>query len=215
MSSVLIAHHIAQLNPAKEKHCQKCRHCRPMGDFMEDMPLGERSLFCIACRRTTKVCRKCDEEKSIVDFARNRGGEIGFCKSCYSKARAALNERARARADARWRKQYGEERPKGTGRIDQDPEEVLKASGRRRAARMKVARKAPVDREAVFERDGWLCGICGESVRREDATLDHIVPIARGGTHEPSNVRLAHGLCNSRRGARLDDSPLLRRDRPS
>jgi hypothetical protein len=197
----------------KEKHCQKCRHRRPIEDFMKDMPLGERSPFCTACRRTTKICRKCDEEKSIVDFAGNRGGEIGFCKSCYSKARASLNERARARADARWRKRYGEERPKGTGRIDQDPEEILKAPGRRRAARMKAARRAPVDRVAIFERDGWLCGICGEPVRREDATLDHIVPIARGGTHEPSNVRLAHGLCNSRRGARPADT--CRSDRQS
>jgi 5-methylcytosine-specific restriction endonuclease McrA len=32
--------------------------------------------------------------------------------------------------------------------------------------------------------------------------LDHIVPLSRGGTHEPSNVQLAHYGCNSKRGAK-------------
>jgi 5-methylcytosine-specific restriction endonuclease McrA len=33
--------------------------------------------------------------------------------------------------------------------------------------------------------------------------MDHIVPFAAGGTHEPANVQLAHRVCNSRKGARL------------
>ena len=33
-------------------------------------------------------------------------------------------------------------------------------------------------------------------------TIDHIVPLADGGDDIKANVRLAHFLCNSRRGAR-------------
>jgi 5-methylcytosine-specific restriction endonuclease McrA len=27
--------------------------------------------------------------------------------------------------------------------------------------------------------------------------LDHILPLAQGGTHEPTNVQCAHFMCNS------------------
>lgn len=62
----------------------------------------------------------------------------------------------------------------------------------------------------VFDRDGGRCGICGELIEgalteagelRADAVhLDHIVPLALGGTHFPENLRPAHPLCNARRG---------------
>jgi len=28
-------------------------------------------------------------------------------------------------------------------------------------------------------------------------SIDHIIPLSRGGTHEPDNVQLAHFICNS------------------
>lgn len=60
----------------------------------------------------------------------------------------------------------------------------------------------------VAERDGWVCQICGEVVpdqpygaRDDDPTIDHILPLSRGGRHELANVRLAHNRCNWQRGA--------------
>jgi 5-methylcytosine-specific restriction endonuclease McrA len=59
---------------------------------------------------------------------------------------------------------------------------------------------------AVFERDAWVCQLCGDPVER-DATerrlrpsLDHIVAIAHGGSHTWDNVQLAHVGCNCRKG---------------
>ncbi|WML63644.1 HNH endonuclease signature motif containing protein [Rhodococcus sp. AH-ZY2] len=56
----------------------------------------------------------------------------------------------------------------------------------------------------MFERDGWRCHICGQKVNRKAkaphpkaATIDHVIPLARGGTHEPINCRCAHFLCNA------------------
>jgi len=28
-------------------------------------------------------------------------------------------------------------------------------------------------------------------------TIDHVIPLSKGGTHEPANVQLAHYYCNS------------------
>lgn len=60
----------------------------------------------------------------------------------------------------------------------------------------------------LMARDGAGCSICGEplerTVRDPDGdryiTFDHIVPRSAGGTDAPSNLRLAHRLCNHERG---------------
>jgi 5-methylcytosine-specific restriction endonuclease McrA len=70
----------------------------------------------------------------------------------------------------------------------------------RRRARLKGAgRIEKINRIAVFERDGGVCGICNSPVPREKFEVDHIRPIARGGTHSWDNVQLAHPSCNRKK----------------
>lgn len=73
-----------------------------------------------------------------------------------------------------------------------------------RRARKRDAFVERVHRVRIFERDGWRCQICKKKVRRTTVVphplapvLDHITPLADGGTHEPANVQCAHYLCNS------------------
>lgn len=87
---------------------------------------------------------------------------------------------------------------------------------RRRAhwkKRYALTRGAPdatsFDYREVFERDGWVCGICTEPVDPEatwpdplSASLDHVVPVSRGGVHVPENAQCAHLVCNVQKGAR-------------
>lgn len=56
-------------------------------------------------------------------------------------------------------------------------------------------------RRAVIERDGSTCGICGGDVDASDLQLDHIVPFVHGGPDTVENLRVAHAVCNQRRGA--------------
>lgn len=74
---------------------------------------------------------------------------------------------------------------------------------RRRARELSAYREKVVSRK-VFERDGYKCHICGKATKRnarvpdhKAPTLDHIIPLNAGGTHEMSNVATAHFLCNS------------------
>lgn len=66
----------------------------------------------------------------------------------------------------------------------------------------------PQRRLSIYERDEWMCGICGDLVDRDAPpganmapSLDHILPRSLGGGHESENLRTAHKVCNSRRGA--------------
>lgn len=63
------------------------------------------------------------------------------------------------------------------------------------------------------ERDGWSCHLCTEPVDKtlpgtaaQGPTVDHLVPLSKGGTDEFDNVALAHRACNiRRRDADLDE----------
>lgn len=62
----------------------------------------------------------------------------------------------------------------------------------------------------IYERDNWTCWICGGAALRDapkgdplGATLDHVVPLAKGGPHSRANVRCAHLECNLRKGDRI------------
>jgi hypothetical protein len=62
----------------------------------------------------------------------------------------------------------------------------------------------------IFERDGWVCRLCGDPVNKElahpdpmSASLDHILPVANGGAHTRENVQLAHWLCNVSKSNRV------------
>lgn len=64
----------------------------------------------------------------------------------------------------------------------------------------------------LVERDGPRCWVCGNEVdpcapagAPASASVDHVVPRARGGGSETANLRLAHRACNGRRGSRLPE----------
>lgn len=89
------------------------------------------------------------------------------------------------------------------------------ASARRRAVE-RSAFVENVSRWKIYERDGWRCQLCRKPVDRDKSvphplapTLDHIIPLARGGTHEPANCQCAHFLCNSLKGDRGSGEQLL------
>ena len=99
-----------------------------------------------------------------------------------------------------------------------------KACSLRRGNQLKEIRRraklaeAMVDRditlERLYERDDGRCHICGgqcdwsaREIRsdcivalNEYPSIDHVVPLAKGGAHSWENVALAHRICNSLKG---------------
>lgn len=58
----------------------------------------------------------------------------------------------------------------------------------------------PID---VFNAQGGFCYICKNHFDFKDMELDHVYPIALGGLHEKSNVKMACTTCNRSKGAKL------------
>lgn len=57
-------------------------------------------------------------------------------------------------------------------------------------------------KEDIVRRDGLICYLCGKVLKITKVTLDHILPLARGGQHKPENVKIACKSCNSSKNSK-------------
>lgn len=68
---------------------------------------------------------------------------------------------------------------------------------------------------AVHQRDKWRCYLCGCKVVRSttykpnQATIDHVIPLSKGGPHTYDNVRTACQSCNSSKSDKIVSSVQL------
>ena len=91
-------------------------------------------------------------------------------------------------------------------KVHKDRRTGKRLSNKRRRARLRGASIEVFADVEIFDRDAWRCGLCGLKVDKRfkhphkmAASLDHIVPLAAGGSHTRLNVQCAHWLCNSRK----------------
>lgn len=158
---------------ARRRAQLRCEHCG--AEFSADR-LARR--FCSPkCRRDSHrefveaTCELCGD---VFTFAKTPAGRYGtrFC-----------SKRCRSRS-ARW-----------------------KANQLRRAATRAIDAEE-FDLAEILKRDGCKCHICGRSIdphlgwpHPQSASIDHLVPVSRGGSHTRQNVAAAHLFCNIGRGA--------------
>lgn len=152
-----------------------------------------------------KTCEQC-----AVEFVAPKS-DAKFCSpKCYttSKRSADWASRPKSRPQRWWRAHFRHCRiAKGHG--GRGYPFVVDSSGvvhdrQPFGTRFKIS---PMRRQAIYERDEWVCQLCDcpvlPNLSPSDIwapTLDHIVPRSRGGSHEDENLQLAHRWCNSVKG---------------
>ena len=60
-----------------------------------------------------------------------------------------------------------------------------------------------VSYDEILNRDGYFCHICKGDVEPWDIHFDHVVPLAKGGSHSMDNISVTHSTCNLRKGSKL------------
>ena len=159
-----------------------------------------------------KRCSKCETEKLITDYNKNKARLDGlqvYCRECeheyLKKYRSSEKSKlqARARVDKHrekdkeaylaWRRSNYQKR-KAEGRLKQYPQNLDKhrINQSRRRARLKsngVFEIIDKDMKRLLESDCFYCGDIAE-------TFDHVVPVARGGQHSIGNLVAACKSCN-------------------
>lgn len=86
----------------------------------------------------------------------------------------------------------------------------LRAKAARRRALRRSNEVGDVDLRALWISQCGICALCGERIDRSlswphplSASVDHIVPLVRGGAHAQRNLQWTHLVENLRKGARL------------
>jgi 5-methylcytosine-specific restriction endonuclease McrA len=97
---------------------------------------------------------------------------------------------------------YEENKPKFlagvTAWIKANPERRLVYRQNRRAA----GRLLPADVEEIAKAQKFKCAACRTDLKKSGQHIDHIRPIAMGGTSARSNIQLLCPTCNRRKGAK-------------
>lgn len=59
----------------------------------------------------------------------------------------------------------------------------------------------------AMQRGGYRCRHCGRTAYQTTLTVDHIIPVSRGGTNDPLNLQVLCVPCNSSKGDRAEVGP--------
>jgi len=186
-----------------------CLRCE--GDFERPNKNGRRPKRCKPCRvldARERARRQYEECRGEPEFDAIR-------KAASRRYLARLRDNPEAHAKrlallATWRMRNTERTVEYDRQYRKANAAQVAEKNRRRRARLLDAWVEDVDIAIVFERDEGLCGICAEAIdlaldwpHRMSLTLDHIVPLARGGEHSYQNSQVAHAVCNSRKNDRI------------
>lgn len=176
------------------KHCSA--KCRGRASYEAQKADGRAEASAKARRAKLSAQRKEARRKTVVEcvcgatFCPMPGRISRVPKYCSSRCRN------RAYSDAR------RATPEGRAKLNTYQQaRVARAKG--------DASAKPLDAREIFDRDGWVCGLCQDPIptgvpKRHplSASLDHIVPLSLGGPHTHDNVQAAHLICNGRKGNR-------------
>ena len=150
-----------------------------------------RECKCVKKRNFSRMCGPCF--KAYVVKLRERDPSFGIydrCSACGASKKAD---------SATYCRPCG--RVKQNERYKRIPYASLECSRRRRQLqRTTVGSYTQAEWEAVVRKQKGRCADCGIKVKR--LTVDHIVPISKGGTNYIINIRGLCRSCNSRKGAR-------------
>jgi 5-methylcytosine-specific restriction endonuclease McrA len=59
-------------------------------------------------------------------------------------------------------------------------------------------------RNRLYKNGKTNCHICGEYVEKCDASIEHIIPLSKGGSNLLDNLSISHRKCNELRGNSFD-----------
>lgn len=183
------------------KTCTKCYTTKPYSDFFaaKQHTDGLHS-HCKTCLKAAKrIWQRAHPDKVRAyqkrwktenadrikkhnrDFYQNHIQEARHRRRAYTEEHA---EEARERS-RRWAKSHRAQR--------------IEYQRVRYARKKNAPRIERINRKIVYQRDKGICSLCQTKVIWEDASLDHIIPLSKGGSHTYDNIALTHLLCNIRK----------------
>lgn len=167
---------------------------------------GTRSGYNKHLKRKEPTCEPCKAASRawVADWASRNPERI---KEINKKARDKYRSRP---AVQEMRREKGREYLK----TENGKEAFTRSNHARRARKLAVATEKYSVKE-VIDLYGAICHICNKEIditlpRKVGSTnwkqalhLDHVIPLAKGGSNTLANIRPSHGICNKLKGAKV------------
>lgn len=196
------------------KQCERCTSTfQPRSGF---------ARFCsVECRRGKAACGHCGNVFARSDDKRSNKNQ--FCstncrwewvKSDWSCPKCGLGDRPYETAsycrdcgnELARQYQADNDRSEYMNEWYQNNKDRFADYGNRRRARIADNGYEKYERRDIFNRDGGLCHICSGVVdlsvpypHPQSFTVDHVIPISKGGPDIPANVATSHWICNKQK----------------
>jgi 5-methylcytosine-specific restriction endonuclease McrA len=187
------------------KHCPQCGIDKPIAEYRADRSSADgRSGYCSACRRSASEEYRVQHHDRVLASSRKQRQMHMDRKVAYNRLWVARNRDRYEAYHAQYRK-ANRMRFRMSGRRwrKRHPDAVVRAAHRRRALQRQNGGDYTVaEWQALCAYYDWRCLCCGE---QKTLTVDHVVPVAHGGSNDISNLQPLCGECNSRKGAKTID----------
>lgn len=179
----------------------KCNKCGNIFERYASSVRKNKKIRCFECEKIDTQ-RKRQKEKHIKEYNKYVEKEmkkainskqltLSICKQCgdlFIGNTLYCSKKCRDRGHSNKKDRLRYERAKQNGKVDYT-----------------------ITLDKLIKRDNNICYICNRECNLSDYTyngntfiagnyypsIDHVIPIAKGGTHEWNNIRLAHRICNS------------------
>lgn len=173
----------------------------------------------------TKVCTKCLIEKALTEypFDKRRDKHHTVCKECrYAQSRAwnKLNSQHRKEYDESLRNNAPFTRIfikacKVTGKLFVTPisNATVSPSARSEWAKYRYNKEKGINRirikDKLMHEQHGRCPLCNADLSTVKTSLDHKIPVSKGGTDDIHNLQLTCFSCNLIKGTHTDHKTVL------
>lgn len=167
--------------------------CRICGEPLSQRSASSANICGDACRKedARRKARELDEKKFYAKV------KPFYCKECGKLHQPTYGEKKRDFCDSKCLVKYWRKVSKAT-----------------RRAKIKGSKYESVNPLEILRRDGWTCQACGSStprkhrgtIRDDAPEVDHIQPLAVGGSHTRDNLQCLCRRCNQEKGAAWDST---------
>lgn len=208
--------------------CSQCKKEKPEADFYKDATAnnGRRS-----------ACKVCVKTGVGMWYKANRKGRLAYSKAyrLAKKKEVAASKKAYREANKKriathrkvwyaanrerliaYSKAYSEtheDKVKEQKREHKKTHRGAYNAYERKRNALKLGNKHEAYRDIdIFERDGWVCQICGQKINKSlnrpnpmSPSIDHVISLVKGGDDAPANVQATHLRCNMRKHTKCNN----------
>jgi 5-methylcytosine-specific restriction endonuclease McrA len=192
------------MTTTQSKICKKCGKEKPLADYYKNIgcKLG-RTGVCIECAKDKAVAYRIANKDKVLDSKRrwrnaNREKIKETSKRYYSKNKIKIKVKF-----IKYNLIYPEKKKASTKAYSKANPEKYRAFCRKYKALKRGNSHEPYTDSYIFERDNWTCQLCGKRIDKNlkrpnplSKSIDHIIPLSKGGADAPINLQATHLRCN-------------------